>query len=88
MIPYELVLKALEECLKIIRARGLGLKGFSVMTTKDYELDWETVDIKFILRGEHEDLLRVWDELSKKVSQVLSDYSKYVCVEVEPDESE
>jgi len=88
MIPYELLLKALGECLKIIHARGLRLKSFSVMTTKDYELGWKTVKIKFILRGEHDDLLRLWDELSRKVSQVLSEYSKYVYVEVEPDEEE
>lgn len=88
MIPYELLLKALEECFKVIRARGLRLKGFSVMTTRDYELDWKAIKIKFILKGEHEDLLRVWDELSKKVSQIFTVLEKYVYVEVEPGEEE
>ena len=86
MISYELLLKALEECFKVIRARGLKLKGFSVMTTRDYELDWEAIKIKFVLEGEHKDLLKIWDELSKKVSQIFT--VKHVYVEVEPDGEE
>jgi len=86
VISYELLLKALEECFKVIRARGLKLKGFSVMTTRDYELDWEAIKIKFVLEGEHEDLLKIWDELSKKVSQIFT--VKHVYVEVEPDGEE
>jgi len=86
VISYELLLKALEECFKVIRARGLKLKGFSVMTTRDYELDWEAIKIKFVLEGEHKDLLKIWDELSKKVSQIFT--VKHVYVEVEPDGEE
>jgi len=86
VIPYELLLKALEECLKVIHERNLELKGFCVITDRDYELDWKTIKIKFIIKGEHEDLLRVWDELSRKVSQVLTAFKKYVYVEVEPNE--
>jgi len=85
-IPEKLFIEALRESLILIRTRDFKLIDYHVLAFKDYESDWEGIVIKFVLKGRYEDLLKIWDELSQKVSQILSEYNKYIYVEVEPDE--
>ena len=78
LIPVDLLFEALQECYAIIRSHGFEPKKFCVICDDD------GVTIKFVIPGEYDELLKLWDKLSQRVSEILMSYGKYVFVEVEP----
>ncbi len=87
-LPEDLLYNAVDEALKLIQnvcTMGCEYKYFTIEAYEDVELEeWKGIVLKFVLKGDYKILLRVWSEISKKVSRILASHSKYVYVVVEP----
>ncbi len=89
-IPTRLLITAVREAVSTVRkvCRGrCSLRKLDVDTFSDVEVKgWEGVMLRLIVEGTYDELLKVWDEVSIKVSKALGNYSRYIYVVIEPHE--
>jgi len=84
-VPFRDVLKAIEECYKIITKHGWKLKEASIIHEEECNSEYLVLHFSiFAKEEEYDDLLKLWDKLSEKVTAILKEHSERVFVEVEP----